>query len=389
MNVVRVILFAVIVADLTISAGWTAGAGTIGKLRDNDPQVVGTEPNPAFVAQLPIQQVDLYDHPLQDRIITLSSLARPFEPGESGDKGEHIPWFWVIDTRSIPTSALKNPTEALAGLRFFTVDETGAVRKLRSDDWVERIERGQPLWVVVHGNRVDSHEAFAFMMSFCRMSRQIGLDGTFVLWSWPSGVMVRGIARDSRLKAMRADLESSALASWLASHSLRGPVNLVGYSFGARTVMQAVWQITMQRSVAASELLEMDAPSQDRPAFTLFLIAPAMDTAAFDRMIQETVQANPSLRVFVTVNRLDPALRWYRHLWSYHGPSALGWQGPFCHTQKDLVDSLDVLDVTRQVGHTHRWETYLTAPALRRAFQRTGGTLLTPSPPQSAASFRP
>ena len=378
MKVARNNTLAAIAAVLTIFAGWTVDAGTTAQVREKSLHDVSAEAYPEHTATLPIQEVGSDAYPFRDRTVTLSSLPTPLKPGENGNTSDRTYRFLVIDTRSIPTGTLKNPPEALTDLRFFAADESGMVRRLTTDDWVEDIEKEQPLWVVVHGNRVDSGETLAFMTAFCQMCRHVGLNGVFVLWSWPSGVMVRGIARDSRLKAVRADLESSVLASWLASHSLQRPVNLVGYSFGARTVMQAAWQIATQKSVALSDLPGADARSHDSPAFTLFLVAPAMDTATFDRTIRETLEASPSLKVFVTVNKADPALRWYRHLWSCHGPSALGWQGPFYRTQKDLVDSLEVLDVTRQVGHTHRLEAYLSAPTLRRAFQKTDESLSTP-----------
>lgn len=278
------------------------------------------------------------------------------------------PAFWVIDTRRVPNNTITNPQEALTRVRYFAVDKCGTLRPLATDDRIDNIGDSQSLWIVVHGNRVDSGEALMFMKAFRRTVDQLGLDGRFVLWSWPSGVLVRGIARDSRLKAARADLEASLLASWLARHELRSPIVLVGYSFGARTVLRAVAQVHSEGPSPTQSGSTTSSPGSDSQ-YILLLVAPAIDAATFDRLADQAIDGGAHLKIAVTVNRSDPALRWYRHLWSCHGPDALGWQGPSCRTVQNLDGALDVLDVTRQVGHTHRWETYLGAPAVRRALQ--------------------
>lgn len=277
--------------------------------------------------------------------------------------------FWVIDTRCVSHSAIRNPQESLAQVRFFAVNQCGSISTLSSDDWITNAEDTRRLWLVVHGNRIDSGEAVVFMRAFRRTADQLGLDGQFVLWSWPSEEIVRGIARDSRLKAARADLEASLLASWLARHRIPGPVVLVGYSFGARTVLRAIAQLQSEKQSAGSENVSAISDPNSDPEFVLFLIAPAIDAATFDRFVDQVIERGVRLRIVVTVNRSDPALRWYRHLWTCHGPDALGWQRPYCRTVQNLNGSLKVLNVTRQVGHTHRWETYLLAPAIRHSFQ--------------------
>jgi len=284
-------------------------------------------------------------------------------------QADHKPAFWIIDSRSIPSSMLSNPQNALTKIRLFAMDRCGRLRESNTEDWSKDVEDNQCLWLVVHGNRVDSNEAVAFMKSFRHAADHIGINGQFVLWSWPSGVMVRGIARDSRLKASRADAEASLLAAWLLQRPSQTPVVLVGYSFGARTIMRAASLVALEQpSAPVTGSAAITQPKTPR-AFVLFLVAPAMDSSTFERLARQTLERGVSLKIIVTVNRSDPALRWYQHLWSHHGPKALGWQGPYCSTVGKLGQSLDTLDLTRQVGHTHRWEVYLGAPSVRRALQ--------------------
>lgn len=299
--------------------------------------------------------------------LTLPGQQPGRTPGEVNQGAETA--FWVVDTRRVPNRAISNPQEALAQIRFFAVNQCGNISTLSSDDWITNAEDTRRLWLVVHGNRIDSKEAVMFMRAFRRTADQLGLDGRFVLWSWPSEEIVRGIARDSRLKAARADLEASLLASWLARHRLPGPVVLIGYSFGARTVLRAITQIQPEKRSAGSENAGAISQPNPDPEFILFLIAPAIDAGTFDRLVDQASERGIQTTISVTVNRSDPALRWYRHLWTCHGPDALGWQGPYCRTTQNLEESLQVLNVTRQVGHTHRWETYLAAPAVRKSFQ--------------------
>ncbi|MGQ9769464.1 MAG: alpha/beta hydrolase [Thermogutta sp.] len=277
------------------------------------------------------------------------------------------PAFWIVDTRLVPNHAIKDPKEAFSSVRFFTVDECGKAHKFHEEDWLDQLGHDQNLWLVVHGNRVDFEDALVFMRSFRRTADQLALHGRLVLWSWPSGVMVRGILRDSRLKAARADLEAALLAFWLARHNSGHPVVLLGYSFGARTVLRAISQLEPTNESQTSGV--SSSFSDTHPEYVLFLVAPAIDAGTFDRLVHQAIERGVRLRIFVTVNRSDFALRWYRHLWSHHGANALGWGGPACQTLRRLDGSLDVLDVTRQVGRTHRWQVYLKAPAIRNSLQ--------------------
>lgn len=296
-----------------------------------------------------------------------SDLSQPDRQVIGETDGTLTAAFWIVDTRLVPNHAIKDPKGAFSSVRFFTVDECGKVHRFPEEDWLDQLGHDQNLWLVVHGNRVDFDDALMFIRSLRCTTNQLGLDARFVLWSWPSEAIVRGIRRDSRLKAERADLEASLLASWLTRHSLPHPAVLLGYSFGARTILRAISQLEPTNEAQTSGV--SSSFSDTNPEYVLFLVAPAIDAGTFDRLVHQAIKRGLRLKIFVTVNRSDPALRWYRHLWSHHGPNALGWEGPYRCTLGALDGSLDVLDVTRQVGHTHRWQVYLKAPAIRNSLQ--------------------
>lgn len=382
MKVLRKITLVGVAITATMLLEWTAHSsfGNQSRERTSNDSIGSWNPQTlaSHSSKPPSVLIDLRLAPRSDSRSRMGSTPSPDGPANNSIQADHKPAFWIIDTRSIPGSMLNNPTEALKRIRLFSVDACGTLEDLTTEDWPEDIDEGKMLWLVVHGNRVTSNEAVVFMKSFRRVAEDIGIDGQFVLWSWPSGVMVRGIARDSRLKAGRADSEASLLAAWLARHPWRSPIVLVGYSFGARTVMRAVSQLAVEQSSTPVARSATISQTKVPRAFVLFLVAPAIDSATFERLARQAVEHGISLKVVITVNQSDPALRWYRHLWSCHGPNALGWQGPYCSTIRDLGEVLEILNVTRQVGHTHRWETYLDAPSLRRSLHTTASFSISP-----------
>ncbi len=76
-------------------------------------------------------------------------------------------------------------------------------------------------------------------------------------------------------------------------------------------------------------------------------------------------------RVLITVNCCDPVMKWYPLMYYRGGPQALGYAGPACEEQ--LGQNRRKIELTRvghQVGKTHDWDRYWTAPNLLRRLAR-------------------
>lgn len=291
--------------------------------------------------------------------------------------------FWVVSSRGISQSQLQDPVRAIPQLKVFAADESGRLSPAEPAAAEEAWRDAKALWVGVHGNRMSWASAVSFMREV-RCAAGAPPD-PMIVWSWPSQVQLRGIARDSRLKATRSMAEASLLAAWLRQLRPRGRLILVGYSFGAKTVLRAVVQsLNGQQTGGGFGGNGQDSP---QPAWkpkklTLVLIAAAADPGELQRAIDAAARQHVALQIVLTLNSRDPALRWYRHLWGCHGPYAIGWALPCLREAPESV-VLDELDLSRQVGHTHAWQIYLAAPALQRALRgivATGNA----TPPTSA-----
>lgn len=277
--------------------------------------------------------------------------------------------FWVVNTRGISQGQLQDPTQAISRLTVFAADENGRLspRELSAAEQVWR--DAETLWIGVHGNRMSATSAVSFMRMFREAAGSPS--GTMILWSWPSQVQVRGVARDSRLKAARSLAEGGLLAEWLKQLQPRGRVILVGYSFGAKIVLQAVTQSLRGEQAlgdSGSNGEHSSHPAWQPKELTLVLLAAAADPGELQRAVNTAAKNCVALRIILTLNSRDPALRWYRHLWGCHGPYAIGWALPYLRQTPDSV-VLTKLDLSCQVGHSHAWQKYLAAPALQSALR--------------------
>ncbi|RMG02642.1 MAG: hypothetical protein D6741_03410 [Planctomycetota bacterium] len=189
--------------------------------------------------------------------------------------------------------------------------------------------------------------------------------------------------KDAQIKALRSDVEASDAADWLKIPAQRSPVVLVGYSFGARTAGGAAKLLTgetyrgKQPSNAAvdangPELTAADDAGVEKeddvlPTVSLVWIAAGLSstwTAPGGEFDPDDLH---TAHLVITVNRQDPALRWYRRLWGCGGTDAMGYVGPACIDTDDA--NVEVLDVTCNVGRTHDWCVYLKAPSVRAALR--------------------
>ena len=285
--------------------------------------------------------------------------ANPPEPTLAGK----APAFWVISSRSISWTQLQNPADAVAQLRYFQVDRQGHTASAEEPELQEAVGNAETLWIVVHGNRMSSNDAIRFMWGFHEIVKD--MDGPKMLWSWPSQPTVRGLARDSRLKAMRSVQEAALLTAWLDRLQPKGRVILVGYSFGAKTLLRAFAESVRTTRVENVQILGGDGEPWVHTAqrVELLLIAPAADASELNEALQAGKQAQVPFRIAMTVNSLDPALKWYRHLWKCRGPNAIGWILPCVAAETSPM--LRIIDVTGEVGHTHQWQRYFQSRSVQ------------------------
>ncbi len=319
--------------------------------------------------------------------------------------------FWIVSSREIcdPDS---NPAEAIAKLRYYRAGTDGDWQAVAASDLVGGIQDASPVVLWIHGNRMDLRDLVHSAAVLRHVLDKVAPAGghALVAWAWPADRMVRGIRQDSRLKACRSVREAFLLAEWVKQQLAGRRVVLIGYSFGTQTALktaslleqgrgrESAWESSRasvgesedgregrkvlptvlsvgtelgaadpmgEGLVAASWAVDEGGPPSGSaaPRVRLLLMAAACPVGALNWITAE--ESEPLVDwIGVTVNRRDPALRWYEHLWSRRGPPALGAVGP-CAAACNLVDDLAIVNLSCQVGRTHDWEVYFRSPGFQ------------------------
>mgnify|MGYP005846526475 CR=1 FL=1 len=342
--------------------------------------------------------------------LAVSDAAAASRGGEVGDPAasvytEAADVFWIVSSRGVADPE-SNPDDAADRLRFYQSKAFGGWSAISGSDLAEAIAGEQPVVLWIHGNRTDFRDAVRSAAQLKRVLDRIDPDHGYrlVAWSWPADRMVRGVRQDSRLKSCRSLQEAALLAYWIEQTLPHRTVVLVGYSFGAQTALKTAAQLVAsrrpdgERSTAAwltsfesgssgfgipGAMPSADGdggvcPAEAAFAFALWdshleqsaelhvrllAAAAACPAGSLATWLGGDTAAAPEF-IGVTRNPRDPALRWYTHLWSHGGPQALGAVGP-CGVPPAIADALEVRDVSCQVGRTHDWEVYLSAPGFQ------------------------
>ena len=142
---------------------------------------------------------------------------------------------------------------------------------------------------------------------------------------------------------------------------MTGPLNLIGYSFGARAVTGSL-QLLSGGCVAGRQL---PADTAKNPTTTVggpirvMLVAGAMDCDWLLPGHCEGAALALIDRLFVAQNACDPVLRFYSRLYGRGGPEALGFVG-LCGATSNA--KIEAADVSGSVGRSHHWDHYEVAP---------------------------
>ncbi len=140
---------------------------------------------------------------------------------------------WLLSTRRLgcPGCTIADPP-AIAVMKR-TAEQGWTASSL--EEFFATDDPCMPTCIAIHGNQVDSGEAFRQgMLAYCRLiacfpdRRPV----RFVIWSWPSQKM-HGILQDVRVKAARTPIESKYLGWVLNRIKPETEVSLVGFSYGA------------------------------------------------------------------------------------------------------------------------------------------------------------
>ncbi|MEN6449574.1 MAG: alpha/beta hydrolase [Thermoguttaceae bacterium] len=293
--------------------------------------------------------------------------------------GADAPRIWLLSTRCV--DGFRNARDATAQIEYWRIGQCGDqqpadAEEFRSCDSVE-----MPTVVFVHGNNTAASEAVTKgLYVYASICSQVGdKPFRFVIWSWPAD-RLRRIAGNTRMKAVQCDVESYYLAAWLDGLRPGTKVCLVGHSFGPRIIAGAL-HLLGGGELACRRLPEKTVAAWaggKRNPLRAVLLAGALDADWLAAGSRNGRALSLSDQVLITCNEGDRVLRWYPHLWSRHGPQALGLVGP-CGL--DAADNVEVVDVRGAVGRIHDWRGYASASEVCCRWAHYTFLEETPSPP--------
>jgi hypothetical protein len=222
-----------------------------------------------------------------------------------------------------------------------------------------------PTVIFVHGNQISPGDAKQEGLALYRRMVWASSSPTpirYVIFSWPSS-KIPGLLRDVRVKALRTRPAGYQLA-WLIDQ-LPGdePIELIGFSYGARIITGAL-HILGGGDLSGLSLASRQHPDRQPMNVVLFAAALHSDWLCPGHYHgQAMTQVN---RMMLLNNCNDMAMEYYRFSTTCGNPQALGLCGPTC------IDSAGAArirqrDLSRWVSQ-HDLMAYICAPGVAADF---------------------
>ncbi len=225
---------------------------------------------------------------------------------------------------------------------FYIPDEIvklDAIRESSIEDFWQAMKgspNGQPPVLYMHGFYI-SHERGCKRASLLQQS--LGLQGRFVLFSWPSAGAILDYTQDE------ADLYWSVaplrgVLDGMVGRFGKGNSNIVAHSLGTRGIMLAL-------------VLLAQIQQHDKPLFNqVVLIAPDIDVGIFEQYLPLIRPLARNMTVYVSSNDSPLALSE-----QVHGHPRLGEAGEHLEDLTD-VEIIDVSDIQIRVPSGHVYHLY-------------------------------
>jgi hypothetical protein len=264
----------------------------------------------------------------------------------------------VVVISSRPVGCSTDPDRLENGLyaqHYIDTDGDGC-REWRETPWRSAISPDDlqtPTIIFIHGNKVSWGETHRRgMMVYHRLTRCAG-DGSpirYVIWAWCADEIKKPI-QDYRIKAARTGPVGKQLAWVVNQMPAEARLGIIGYSYGARVASGALQELGSGR---------LTGPA--RPVRTVYLAA-AFDSDWLGRGCCHGAAMDATDQLLMTVNRRDPAMRFYRFLVKNDNPQALGYKGPTC-LDRGRASRVRLVNATDSVGASHDLGDYLCVPGL-------------------------
>ncbi len=268
----------------------------------------------------------------------------------------------MMSTRAVGTACDGNRLSEKLQCQRYEVGDNGRPH-WKSMDWRDALQPTSPMRTVVyvHGNRIAPGEdryrgmmVYRSLVTQGRPSQPI----RFIVWSWPA-TTIRGPIKDMRLKAARTCPAGWQLAWFIDQLPEETPVSLIGYSYGARVASGALHVLGGGR-LNGLQLTERLHPQ--RPPIRVAMIAAAFDA---DWMLPGRYHGRAISQVeklVLVTNHRDPMMRLFHFSVDRRKIHALGKEGvPHTQSLGKAARRIKPVDVTHEVGRSHKLDDYLSA----------------------------
>ena len=212
----------------------------------------------------------------------------------------------------------------------------------------------------------------------------------FVIWSWPSDHINAGPVQDARVKAARTTSAAWYLARWLDELEPLANVSMIGCSFGARVVGEAL-ELRGGGRLGPYQLAD---PASARSQVRVVLVSAAIDNDWLLPGRRLGHALSHVERLLLINNTSDGVLR--RYGWLYgrrNSAAALGYTGLVgVGRLGDNAAKVRQIDATNTVGRQHGFMNYFSVPRIvgwmRPYVLTSGGASTTGLSASSANKFR-
>lgn len=262
---------------------------------------------------------------------------------------------WLVSNRGLGC----NVEQQVDKLRYWRYDREKCWVRSNLAELQDADDGNLNTTVFVHGNRIESCEAFTNGWSTYRALMRCADERPirFIIWSWPSEPL-RGLLNDARTKAWRTDPAAYYLAWFVDQLDPEARVGLWGHSYGARIVTGAL-HLLGGGQVGGHRLLER-AHASRRPMQAV-LVAAALDN---HWLLPGRAHGNALSqvdRMLLVNNSCDALLKRYHLVRACQ--EALGYTG-LHRLDSDARNKIQQIDACCEIGKRHQFAGYLCSAGL-------------------------
>lgn len=297
-------------------------------------------------------------HPVAKPVVAqvVAPTAQPTTPTAiSGDD------LWLVSSRRLPDPCQCRATQAECDY-FQWIN--GCWHASSAEQFWATQSADRLTCVHVHGNRMTIQDAKQQGVQIYRkLACNQGHGFRVVVWTWPSD-RIPGPARDIKVKEVRADGESYYLGNFLGRFPKGTPLSVMGYSFGARSVVGSL-HLLGGGTVAGHRLA---AEQVDAVHPRVVLLAAAMPADWLSPRGSRCLALGQTSEFVSFFNSRDPALKIYRL--TAGRPDLVGLE-QFSRSALGIPAALvRQYNATNTIGKSHSFEDYLESPQLMQSIRQ-------------------